>query len=188
FHQKPASPMILKTRRCPKYIHGVSVTGTVVESHLESGRYILLVRLADGSVVTVFAGGKKSKISYKGGSVEIGTVPPGDAVHMHLISDPTQAGYFQLVRGEDLDLRNVKNVKGSIASLDPYEHQIVLGRFRKPYIIVSTTKQTRLYTKNGKRATFSQLTVGAPLSVDGLLDTKSSVMRTTIAVRMLKNA
>lgn len=127
-------------------------------------------------------------MSFDGGHVGVDSLSPGDTLHMHLLSDPTQAGYYDLQQVSDLDLRNQKSLNGFINSLDQTNQQIVMQRFQHPYIVMTATKKTKIYKKNGKVGNFSDLTIGAPIAISGVLDTKTNSMARTDTVRVLKNS
>src|ERR1019366_7320669 len=56
FSQHPAKPLLLRARTCPKFVPGVTTTGTLMTARLAQGRYTLFVRIpSDKSVSTIFA-------------------------------------------------------------------------------------------------------------------------------------
>jgi phospholipase C len=184
FSQRPAKPMLLKTRKCPAFVPGVTTNGTLVSAHLQRGRYLLFIRFPDGSIATVFAP-TNTKVSFAGGTTSISGMSAGDAVRVHLFSDPTQAGYYALDKIADRSLKYEKKLVGTIAALDPGTGTILLNRFRHPSIVVDTTKKTTIYEKNGSKGNYGDLTQGSPISVTGILNTTQYTMQSVTAIHIL---
>ena len=184
FAQRPLKPMLLKPRHCPAYVPGVTTNGTLVSSHVQNGRYTIFIRFPDGSLATVFAP-TNTKVFIKGGVTSIRGMSPGDAVHVHMFSDPTQAGYYALDKIEDRSLRYEKKIVGTIASLDADSGSILLDRFKHPSIVVYTNRKTVIYKKNGAKGHYGDLTSGSPISVTGILNTKQYTMQSVSAVHIL---
>ena len=184
FAQRPAKPMLLKTRKCPKVVPGVTTNGTLISARVQHGRYIVLVRFPDGSIATVFAA-KNTRVYFSGGTTSIPGMSSGDTVTVHLSPDPTQAGYYALDKISDRNLKYQKRLVGTISSLDPGSGSILLNRFNHPSIVVYTNKKTVFYEKNGTKGNFGDLTQGSPISVTGIFNTRQYTMRSVTAVHIL---
>jgi phospholipase C len=184
FAQRPAKPIILKTRKCPAFIPGVTTRGTLVSARLQRGRYLLFIRFPDGSIATVFAG-TNTRVFFSGGTASIGGMSNGDAVTVHLFPDPTQAGYYALDKITDRSLKYEKRVVGTIAALDPSSGSILLNRFKHPSLVIYTNRKTVFYEKNGTKGNYGDLTQGSPISVTGILNTSQLTMQGVTAVHIL---
>ena len=175
FSQKPTKPMILQTRHCPKYVAGVTTSATVVSISPENGRYSVLLRFSDQSVGTAFAN-QSLRVSYSGGSTNLSAISAGDRLRVHLSPDPTQAGYFQLTKAIDLDLKQTKNLPGRINAVDPNTLTIILARLHEPSVVVDTSSSTKILDQKGKPMSFADLNSGDQIEVWGVLDSRSNIM------------
>jgi len=186
FSRKPSHPLILKTRKCPKYVPGVVTKAVFISAHLENGRFVILLRLPDNTVGTVFAR-RKTRMHYAGGTASPQKASQGDTVRVRLLGDPTQAGYFQLAHMVDLDLHYERAMKGTIGALDPNNGQIVMDRFHHPAVVVKTSATTRFYDQNGHPIQFTDLAQGQPIKVRGVWNSRTQEVFSVVSVRVLNS-
>lgn len=182
FNQTPTRPLILKLRKCPKYVPGVTVRASVVSLQAETGRYELFLRFSDGTVATAFAR-KDAKVKLLNGFGGMKAVSAGDRLRIHLLPDPTQAGYYQLKSISDLDIARAIGIPGTIEALDPRTHVIILARHRLPSIVADTGLGTKYLDQQGRPTTFDQLNQGQPIAISGIWDLRTNVMPLVKTVR-----
>jgi phospholipase C len=183
FAQRPTPPLLLKQRTCPKYVPGVAASGTLVTARSGQGRYTLFVRIpTDRSVATIFAP-LTTVVHIAGGSTPISSMAQSDNLQLHLIPDPTQAGYYQLDRIDDLDLRFERKFTGTISSIDPSSRELVVSVAHGSPVVIVTNAKTRYYDKNGKVVPFKALATGASVQIQGVLNTRLGVMVAVTSVR-----
>jgi Phosphoesterase family len=185
FAQKPAVPLILKQRTCPAYTAGVSTRGILVSSYLAQGRYTLFVRIAGNhSVATVFAS-PETPVIVKGGETSLSAMSPGDTLQLQVTSDPTQAGYYQLNRVIDLDLRYERRLRGTVTATDVASGVVVIATAHLPQVIVDTSRDTRFFDKNRRPISIGDLTAGLDVAVRGYLNTRLHVMVDVKSIRVV---
>jgi phospholipase C len=175
FHQHPLRPLLLKERHCPAYSLAVNSLGSLVLARVESGRYRLLIRLPDGTIAVVFAS-RSSRVDFHGGHTSLGVVSPGDALRVRLLPDPTQAGYYQLDRLYDRDLRYERRLRGTLTAVDPLTGELIVARYGHSSVVVMMTRKTRIYLRSGKRGVVSDLAAGQPVEITGILNTHLNIM------------
>ncbi len=133
FQQRPLKPLVLSPASCPPAPSTVNRKATLVTSHRANHQYRLLVRFPDGMVPTVFAP-TKTKVFFTGGKTAVSSVSLGDVMKLTLVPDATQAGYYQLRKLVDLNLRREKLTTGIISSVDPTSRTLVVDQPGHPSI------------------------------------------------------
>jgi phospholipase C len=183
FHQPPAKPMILKPRKCPKFVPGVSARGIFLTAHAAQGRWTMFIRIpTDQSVATVFAT-LKTVVRINGGTTDIASIAEGDNIQLHMTSDPTQAGYYQLDKITDLDITHERKFDGTITALDSASEDIVVSAADRPPVVVQAGPKTGFFDKGGQAITFADLTTGQRVRVNGDLNTRLDVITQVASVR-----
>ena len=121
FRQAPLPPHVVKPLTCPPATNSINVKAQLLQSEVVNGQYRLAVQIHGGNAGTVFAP-KDATISFPGGKTAIGNITVGDSLLLNLIPDPTQAGYYDLGRGQD------RNLAAAKISLGPSSRLTLPGR------------------------------------------------------------
>lgn len=184
FSETPKKPLILKPRKCPPYIPGLTTRATVLTSDLQEGRYVLKITVpGDTSVATVFVAADVP-VQVAGGTTTMASISPGDSLKVHLLSDPTAAGYFDLDHVVDLDLKHVSSLPAVIDSLDPSTGQMSVSLSDGSSLTADTAPDTRFYDANGNPITFGDLSPGEAIDVTGTLNSRLHLMPDVSVVRV----
>lgn len=173
FHQKPASPLILKTRACPSYVPAVDTDGEFVGLTNDGSRLKLTIRLTGGTSATTFVA-RSSQMQVTGGSAPVSYLTPGDSVHVRLLPDPTQAGYYELDPLQDLNVASVADLVGTVISLDLKHEALVLSPAGSPRVTVSVPPTTPIIGSAETPVTLRQVPPGSLVSVAGDVNARTS--------------
>ncbi len=184
FSETPKKPLMLKPRHCPAYVPGVTTQTTVVTSDLQEGRYVLTVTVpGDTSAATVFAPAD-TPVHVSGGTTTMASISAGDSLKVHLLSDPTAAGYYDLDHVVDLDLRHETDLSAVIDSLDPSTGQISLSLSDGSSLTADTGTDTQFYDAQGSPITFDDLAPGQSIGLTGTLNARLNLMPDVSVVRV----
>jgi len=175
FAQTPLKPVILPDARCPAYVPGVTVRTTFIGADHENGQYRVLLRLPDQTIATAFAP-PSLNVQFKGGETTLPHIVPGDTLGVHLLPDPTQAGYYQLSSVLDRDLAYADDEEGNVEAVDPLDRSLILARSGQPSIVVATSAGTKYYNRTGQRIAFDQLATGQQIAAAGVLNARVGIM------------
>jgi hypothetical protein len=184
FNQKPLKPLVLKAATCPPAPTGVNRTATLIASHTANHQFRLLVRFPDGTVPTVFAP-TQAKAFFAGGKTSLASLSPGDVLKLALVPDATQAGYYQLRKAVDLNLKREKLRSGIISSVDPTNRTLVIDQPGHPSITMAVLKSVHIIEKDGSRGDFADFLPGHRIETTGNLNTRLNSLFdvTTIKIR-----
>ena len=175
FHQAPMAPYILKTRSCPAYNPVLNATGKLLGMTRSGTRYQLTISLGGGNTATTFAA-RSSRMQVTGGTAPVSDLAKGDSLRVRLLPDPTQAGYYQMDRIQDLNVKYEPKITGSVAVIDSKHLSLTISRPKKPLVTVRVTHSTHILSPSGKAVPFTQLKPGTTVSVGGDLNTRTNTM------------
>jgi hypothetical protein len=111
-----------------------------------------------------------------GGSSPVSNLVAGDSVRVRLLPDPTQAGYYQLDRIQDLSVKFVSKVVGSVGAVDVKRSSLIVARPNKPSVTVLLTHATRIVNSKGQALKLKDLRPGVTVSVGGDLNVRTYAM------------
>lgn len=184
FSETPKRPLILKPRKCPSYVPGITTTVQVITSDLQEGRYVLTIQVpGDQTNATVFASAD-IPVHVDGGTTSMASVSPGDSLKVHLLSDPTQAGYYDLDKITDLSLQHRTAAPATIDSLDDSTLQMVVTLDDGSSVTAQTGADTRFFDAQGNPIEFSDLATGESVLVTGTLNSAQHTMPDVSEVRV----
>jgi phospholipase C len=175
FHRTPLAPYILKTRSCPAYTPALDAAGRLVAMSPSGTRYRLTLKLAGGNTATTFSS-RSFRMLVAGGSSPVTNLVVGDSVRVRLLPDPTQAGYYQLDRIQDLNVQYVSKIAGTVGAVDTKNLSLVVSRPKKPSVTVRVAHTTRIIGSSGHPLKFKQIHPGAAVSMAGDLNTRTNSM------------
>jgi phospholipase C len=175
FHQASLAPYILSTRKCPAFTPGIDAAGKLLSIGPSGSRYKLTVKLAGGNTATTFAS-RSYRMLVLGGTAPIANLAVGDSVRVRLLPDPTQAGYYQLDRLQDLNVKYVSKFVGSIGSVDIKHSSLLISWAKKPTVTVLVSPGTRILSSSGHPLKLSQLKPGLTVAMRGDLNTRTYSM------------
>lgn len=187
FHQKPLAPYALTPRNCPAFNPMVNADGKLLAVNPSGSRLQLTVNLPGGNTSTTFAA-PSFRMTVTGGSAPISNIAAGDIVHVQMLPDPTQAGYYQLYSIRDLNVQHVSKMVGLVGSVDAGQKLLVVARSNKPSVTVKVNPRTHIVNSAGEPVSFTQLQPGAMVSAGGDLNTRTNSMFDLSQVRLLHSA
>jgi phospholipase C len=175
FHQRRLAPYILKTRKCPAYTPALDADGKLLAKSRAGSRYQLTINLAGGNTATTFVG-RSSRMLVTGGSAPVSRLTVGDSLRVRLLPDPTQAGYYQLDRIQDLNVKFVPKMVGSLGAVNTKQATLVVSRAPKRPVTVHLTRSTPIVNSSGHAVKLKQLRPGSTISIGGDLNTRTFSM------------
>ncbi len=101
----------------------------------------------------------------------------GDSLLLNLIPDPTQAGYYDLGSGQDVNLAAAKDLTGIVESNDPATQTLVVSRPNgQASWTVTLTAGTQIVLPDGSTGTFDDLSPGTGVSLTGTVNKRVHTM------------
>ncbi len=183
FHQRPLAPLLLHPRHCPAYTPGVDGTATISALTVTQGQDQLSLTLTNGERVTTFLN-RSSRVQALQGSAPAADVEAGDAVHVQMVPDPTQAGYYRLDRLRDFDLVFERSLRASVQTVDVKHRIVQLVDRKKRTVNVLVGKGTKILRPDGHRTRLQRLRPGSRVDLRGYLDLQSRVMQNPESIRV----
>jgi phospholipase C len=176
FRQKPSAPLTLPLRHCPSYSPGFQSYGTLVGVQATDQGYVLTVDIVRGGLrVRAFA--KKSLLAGTSGKamIPLSYLTIGDNVHVGLVPDPSQAGFYTLTVIADTSVSRVL-ADGTIAAINSHTRTLLVKGIARGKVTVQTQKTTLIYGTRREPIPLSQLRPGWRISVFGDLNTRTRTM------------
>ena len=173
FDQQPSKPLLLPLRNCPAYNPGLESYGRILRVMTGSEGYELTLHLNKGDVIAqAFA-----PMSFMGGIAGTGTVPlsdmtAGDSVHVGLVPDPSQAGWYQLNVIADTSIHYVHEA-GRIRTVNPKLNSLAVTDANGKHISVQLAPDTRIEGKTGNLIKVSDLKPGWTVFLSGDLNNRT---------------
>lgn len=187
FKQRPVAPYLLPSRQCPAYTPGIDVDSRLLSITPVGTSYKLIVSLPGRNKGTTFAP-RSYHVQVWGPVRSISSVRAGDSLHIWMVSDPTQAGYYQLDRLRDFSIKYAAKIVGSVRSVDVKNMWILVAQHHQPAVRVFVQPGTHIVNHAGHRIKFAQLQPGSTVSVTGYLNTRTNYVVDAKLLRLLHGA
>jgi hypothetical protein len=186
FKQKPSAPLVLKPRTCPSSdlnIH-TSVSGEMVKLLTRTYGHVMLVRLKDGTIVTLLIGPSTPIEAANGSQIHLSAYQVGDRVTSAARPDPQRALVYGAGTTKDLDILPLKNRSGLVVDVVP-SGNILVVQIGKDKLLVDLDKSTTFRFSDGSHASLRDLALGDTVEVTGLENTRRREITTaaTITIR-----
>jgi phospholipase C len=185
FRQRPAKPLLLPLRKCPKYTPGLQSYGKLLSIKAGAQTYELVIHIKRGGI-TVEAFAPTTLRSGTAGNVMVplSYITLGDTVHVGLLPDPSLAGWYRVNVIADVSIHPVTQT-GPILAVAPKSKTLVLADSRGKAITVHVDAMTRVLGLAGHAVHLSDLKPGWSISVHGDLNDHSGQMFLVKTIRVV---
>src|SRR5579872_1090406 len=185
FKQRPLAPLDLTPRKCPASALNIStaIAGAVVKLASRPYGEIMLVRLRDGTIVTLLFGPSTAIETADHHRTSLSEFRTGDRIESAARPDPQKALVYGAGTTRDLDLRSITRQRGRVVDVFPTAGILVV-RFGNDRLLVDLSKKTVFRFSNGAHASLTDVSLDDSLELTGLENTRlreiTSVSRVTI--------
>ena len=185
FHQKPAPPLVLKQRTCPKsaYITSTSLSGTVVSVRSSHGLQTVIVRIKGGTLVSVLYGPSYYLHDSKADRLTFKQISRGDRVFTRATPDPQRALTYTAFDLRDDSIKPLKDATAIVGSISQDESYLnaMIG---KESVIVNLSPKTRIILANGHVGSFDDLVGEQLVGITGLLNSNTMTVLQATEIRL----
>ena len=185
FHRKPASPLVLKTRRCPKsaYVTTTLLTGEIVRANTSHSLHSLTIRINRTTLVTVLFGPSYDLRDSKGQRVDFSQLSTGDAVVTRATPDPQRALTYTAFGLIDSSLQPLSG-KTAVLSVPQPDSGSINAMIDKKSVVVNLSSRTKILLPNGSAGTRQDLVGNQVVSLSGVLNTKTMTVVQASTIRI----
>jgi len=185
FHQKPVSPLVLKTRTCSKSAYATTsrLVGTVVRARYEHSLHSLILR-TNGTLVTILFGPSYNLRDSHGGRLSFGQVSVGDRIITNATPDPQRALVYTAFNLNDT---SVSSFRGQRALIDTVDQDLssleaVVG---KTTYVVNLDRKTKIVRADGSTGSKADIVGSQQVRISGVVNTRTKTVIQTTLIRIL---
>ncbi len=185
FHQKPLSPLVLKTRTCSKNAYATTsrLVGTVVRAKYEHSLHSLILR-TNGTLVTILFGPSYNLRDSHGGRLSFGQISVGDRIITNATPDPQRALVYTAFNLGDSSVSSFRNQRALIDTVDQDVSSLeaVIG---KTTYVVNLDKKTKIVRADGSIGSKVDVVGSQQVRLSGVVNTRTKTVVQTTLIRIL---